>query len=158
MRYGRAESHSVVQRSPRSHSSASLRSRSALALSAVARASLRYRSARALVMGISHLRRMQIALKPSAKGLRMHRIFVGGEGRKYVIADTALKRMQVHARALWLDADEHHRRFALRTGRALKCDRRNGGRRALRLGHDDSLRIGGSATLSVTGKCQDVKR
>jgi hypothetical protein len=28
----------------------------------------------------------------------------------------------------------------------------------LRLGHDDSLRIGGSATLSVTGKCQDAKR
>ena len=47
---GRAESHSAVQRSPRSHSSASLRSRSASALSFVARASLRYRTARRLLM------------------------------------------------------------------------------------------------------------
>jgi len=48
--YGRAESHSAVQRSPRSHSSASLTSRSASALSFVARASLRYRTARAVLM------------------------------------------------------------------------------------------------------------
>jgi len=47
---GRAERHSAVQRIPRSHSSASLRSRSALALSCAARASLRYRIARALLM------------------------------------------------------------------------------------------------------------
>ena len=40
---------------------------------------------------------VQITLKPSAKGLRMHRIFVGGKGRKYVIADSALKAVQVHA-------------------------------------------------------------
>ena len=100
---------------------------------------------------------MQIALKPAAKDLGMHRIFVRAKHCKHVTADSALKRMQVHAGALWLDADKHHRRFALRTGRALKCDRWNGGR-ALRLSHDASLRIGGSATLSVTGKCQDVKR
>jgi hypothetical protein len=51
---GRAERHSAVQRSPRSHSSASLRSRSAIASSSVTRASLRYRIARALLMGISN--------------------------------------------------------------------------------------------------------
>src|SRR5206468_7293570 len=50
LRNGRAERHSAVQRIPRSHSSASLRSRSAVALSSVARASLRYRIARALLM------------------------------------------------------------------------------------------------------------
>ena len=50
LRDSRAERHSAVQRSPRSHSSASLRSRSALALSSSARASLRYRIARALLM------------------------------------------------------------------------------------------------------------
>ena len=50
LRGGRAERHSAVQRIPRSHSSASLRSRSAMALSFSARASLRYRSARALLM------------------------------------------------------------------------------------------------------------
>jgi len=48
--YGRAESHSVEQRIPRSHSSASLRSRSASALFLLARASLRYRTARMLLM------------------------------------------------------------------------------------------------------------
>ena len=88
----------------------------------------------------------------------MHRIFAGGEGRKYVIADSALKPVQVDAWAFWLDADEHHRSFAPRTGGALKCNRWNGGRRPLRLGHDHSLRIGGSATLSVTGKCQEAER
>src|SRR5215813_4416424 len=61
---------------------------------------------------------VQITLKPSAKGPRMRRIFVGGKGRKYVIADSALKPVQVRAWAFWLDADEHHRSFALRTGGA----------------------------------------
>ena len=42
-------------------------------------------------------RRVQINLKPAAKGLRMHSIFVGGKGRKYVIAHSALKTVQVHA-------------------------------------------------------------
>jgi len=50
LRDSRAERHSAMQRSPRSHSSASLRSRSAVALSSWARASLRYRIARALLM------------------------------------------------------------------------------------------------------------
>jgi hypothetical protein len=54
LRDGRGESHSAVQRIPRSHSSASLRSKSALALSFSARASLRYRTERALLMGISN--------------------------------------------------------------------------------------------------------
>jgi len=51
---------------------------------------------------------VQIALKPAAKGLGMHRIFAGGTDRKYVIAESALKPVQVHAWALCLDADEHH--------------------------------------------------
>src|SRR6516165_5745359 len=109
---------------PRSHSSASLRSRSASALSPVARASLRYRVARTLLMA-SHistlpnkdlfpvglpyrasldrgdhsrralLRRMQIALEPAAKGLGMHRIFVRAKHCKYVTAESALKPVQV---------------------------------------------------------------
>ena len=83
----------------------------------------------------------------------MHRIFVGGKGRKHMVADCALEPVQVHAWALWLDADEHHRRLAPWTSGALKYDRWNGGRRALSLGHDASLRTGGSATLSVTDRC-----
>ena len=70
-------------------------------------------------------------MKPAAKSLRMHRIFVGGKGRKHAVADSALIPVQVHAWALWLDTDEHHRSFALRTGGALKCNRRNGGQRTL---------------------------
>ena len=97
-------------------------------------------------------------MKPAAKSLRMHRIFVDGKGRKHAVADSALIPVQVHAWALWLDTDEHHRSIALRTGGTLKCDRRNNGRGALRLCHDVSLRIGGSTTLSVTGKCQDAER
>jgi hypothetical protein len=85
-------------------------------------------------------RRVQITLKPSAKGLRMHRIFIGGKGCKCVIADSALELVQVHAGAFWLDADEHHRSFAPRTRGALKSNRKNGGQWALRLGHDHSLR------------------
>jgi len=54
LRDSRGERHSAVQRIPRSHSSASLRSRSAEALSSWARASLRYRIARALLMGNSN--------------------------------------------------------------------------------------------------------
>jgi hypothetical protein len=42
-----------------------------------------------------------------------------GKGLKYVIADGAFKRMQVDAGVCWLDAGEHHRGLALRTGRAL---------------------------------------
>ena len=117
-----------MQRIPRSHSSASLRSRSALALSLEASASLRYRTARALLMAPhisalpkvvlpqiearppdhsrrASLGRMQFALEPAAKGLRVHRIFVRAKRCKPVTADRALKRMQVHAGAFWLDAD-----------------------------------------------------
>ena len=35
-------------------------------------------------------------MKPSAKSLRMYRIFIGCKRRYYVIADGALKLMQVH--------------------------------------------------------------
>jgi hypothetical protein len=58
LRDSRAERHSAVQRSPRSHSSASLRSKSAMALSSVVRASLRYRIARALLMASQILSRL----------------------------------------------------------------------------------------------------
>jgi hypothetical protein len=87
----------------------------------------------------------------------MHRIFIRGKGRKYAIADSALIHMQVHAWVFWLDADEHHPGFAVRTGRALKCYRWKGGRRALRLGHDASLQMGGT-TLSVTGNVKNAER
>jgi hypothetical protein len=45
------------------------------------------------------LRRVQIALKPASKTLGLHGIFIRGMGLKYVIADSAFKRMQVDARA-----------------------------------------------------------
>ena len=97
-------------------------------------------------------RSVQISLQPAAKSLGMHRIFVGGTDRKYVIADTASKREQVYIGAFQLDADEHHRSFAPRTGGALKLNRWGGGQRALRLGHGDALlNVGASATLSITG-------
>ena len=51
-----------------------------------------------------------------------------GKSCKYMIADSALKRIQVDAWAFWLDADEHHPGFAPRTGGALKCNRWIGGR------------------------------
>ena len=69
----------------------------------------------------------------------MHRIFIRGKRREYVIADSALICVQVHVWSFWLDADEHHPGFALRTRGSLKCNRRwNGGRRALRLAHNAS--------------------
>jgi hypothetical protein len=71
LRDGRAERHSAVQRSPRSHSSASLRSRSAVALSSWARASLRYRIARALLMASQiprNRRRIQLQEKDLVPG------------------------------------------------------------------------------------------
>lgn len=69
----------------------------------------------------------------------MHRIFVRGKGRQQVIADGALKRMQVDARSRRLNADQHHLGFALRAGGALKRSRWNGARRALGFGHGASL-------------------
>ena len=60
--------------------------------------------------------------------------------RVYLIADSAFIRMQVDAPdACWLDADEHDRGLALRTGGAPNCNEWNDGRQALRLGHDASL-------------------
>jgi hypothetical protein len=82
---------------------------------------------------------VQIALQPASKTLGLHGIFVRGKGFQYVIADSAFKPMQVDARAGWLDTDEHHRRFAVRTSGALNCNEWNDGREALRLGHDASL-------------------
>ena len=82
---------------------------------------------------------VQIALKPASKGLGLHRVFIRGKGRMYVVADGAFKGMQVDARACWLDTDEHHRGLALRTSGALNCNEWNDGRQALRLGHDASL-------------------
>ena len=71
-------------------------------------------------------------MKPAAKGLGVQRIFIRGKGRKYVIADSAFKRMQVDAWAFGLDAEEHHPGFALRTGGALKYNPWNDERWALR--------------------------
>jgi hypothetical protein len=42
---------------------------------------------------------VQIALKPASKTLGLHRIFIRGQGLKYVITDSTFKRMQVDARA-----------------------------------------------------------
>jgi hypothetical protein len=79
-------------------------------------------------------------LKPASKGLGLHGVFIRGKGLKYAIADSAFKRMQVDALgACWLDAEEHHRSLALRTGRAPNCSEWNDRQQALRLGHDASL-------------------
>ena len=94
---------------------------------------------------------MQIALKPASKTLGLHGIFIRGKGLKDVIAYSAFERVQVDTRAYRRDAGEPHRGPALRTGGALKRSRWNGGREGLGLGHDASLAIGGSTTLSVTG-------
>jgi hypothetical protein len=94
---------------------------------------------------------VEIALKPASKTLRHHGVFIRSKGLEYVIADSAFKHMQVDARARWLDTGEHHRGLALRTSGALKCNRWNGGRQALRSGHEASLEQAGAATLSVTG-------
>ena len=62
-------------------------------------------------------------MKPASKALGFHRIFIRGKGREYVIADSTFKRMQVDAGASRLDTGEPHLGFALRTGRAPKCNR-----------------------------------
>jgi hypothetical protein len=90
------------------------------------------------------LRWVQIALKPASKTPGFHGVFVRCKGLKYVIADSAFKRMQVDARACWLDTGEHHRGLALRTSGALNCNEWNDGRQALRLGHDASLKQAGA--------------
>src|SRR6266436_3007682 len=97
-------------------------------------------------------RRVQIALKPASKRLGLHGVFIRSKGLKDLIADSAFKRMQVDVQgACRLDADEHHLGLAPRTGWAPNCSEWNDGRQGLRLGHDASLDIGGSTTLSVTG-------
>src|SRR5258708_8705579 len=63
------------------------------------------------------LRWVQIALKPASKTLGLDRVFIRDKGLMYVIADSAFKRMQVDARAYWLDTGQHPRRLALRTER-----------------------------------------
>jgi hypothetical protein len=45
----------------------------------------------------------------------------------HAIADSAFKRMQVDARACYLDTDEHHWGLALRTNGALNCNEWNDG-------------------------------
>jgi hypothetical protein len=88
---------------------------------------------------------VQIALKPASKALGLHGVFKRGKARKYLIADSAFKRMQVDAPgACWLDANEHHLGLALRTGGALNRSEWNDGRVALRLGHDASLEQAGA--------------
>ena len=91
-------------------------------------------------------------MKPASKTLGFHGVFIRGMGFEYVIADSAFERMQVDdTGAYWLDADEHHRGLALRAGGTPNGGERKDGRQTLRLGHDASLEIGGSTTLSVTG-------
>jgi hypothetical protein len=58
-------------------------------------------------------------LKPAAKPLGLHRVFIRGKRLKYVFADCAFKRVQVDARAYWRDAGEPHRGPALWTGGTL---------------------------------------
>ena len=53
------------------------------------------------------LRWVQIALKPASKTLGLHGVVIRCKGLKYVIADSAFKRLQVDARACWLDTDKH---------------------------------------------------
>ena len=90
------------------------------------------------------LRWVQFALKPATKTLGLHGVIIRGKGRKYVMADSAFKRMQVDACACWFDTGKHHRGVALRTSRALNCHEWNDGRQGLRLGHDASLKQAGA--------------
>ena len=78
-------------------------------------------------------------MKPASKGFGLHGIFIRDEGLKFVIADSAFKRMQVDTCVRWHDTGEPHPGLALRTSGALNCNEWNGGRKALRLGHDASL-------------------
>ena len=71
-------------------------------------------------------------MKPAPETLGLHRVFIRGKGLKYMIADSAFKRVQVDARARWLNVGEPHRGLALRTSGALNCNEWNAARRALR--------------------------
>ena len=98
-------------------------------------------------------------MKPASKGLGLHRIFIRGEGRKYVIADSTFKRMQVDAWACGLDAGEHHLGLALRTGGGAQMQPAEWRTTGVEIGaYHASPRIGGSATLSVTGNAWEAKR
>jgi hypothetical protein len=106
-----------------------------------------------------------IALKSAIKTLGLHGVIIRSKGRKYVMADSAFKRMQVDACACWLDTGKHHRGVALRTSRALNCHEWNDGRQGVRLGHDASLKQAGAQhSLSPempgrrSGDCQNVRR
>src|SRR5947207_13437732 len=124
------------------------------AVTARRRCSLRYRPCLVRMAGGARahlgsrlralLQWVQITLKPASKTLGLHGVFISGEGLKYMIADSAFKRMQVDARACWLDTGESHRGLALRTSGALNCNEWNDGRQALRLGHDASLESAGA--------------
>ena len=88
---------------------------------------------------------VQFALKPATKTLGPHGVFIRRKGLKYLIADSAFKRMQVDALGeCRLDGDEHHLSPALRTGGAPNCSEWNDGRQDLRLGHDASLEQAGA--------------
>jgi len=78
-------------------------------------------------------------LEPASKAPGLHGVFIRDKGLKFVIADSAFKRMQVDARVCWHNTGEPHPGLALRTSGALNCNEWNGGRKALRLGHDASL-------------------
>jgi hypothetical protein len=108
---------------------------------------------------------VQIALKPATKTLGLQGGIIRGKGRKYVMADSAFKRMQVDACACWFDTSKHHRGVAPRTSRALNCHEWNDGRQRLRLGHDASLKQAGAQhSLSPempgrrSGDCQNIRR
>ena len=90
-------------------------------------------------------------MKPTPKTLGLHRVFIRGKDLKWAMADSAFKRVQVDARADRRDTGEPHRGLAPRAGGTLNRSEWNGGREGMRLGHDASLDIGGSTTLSVTG-------
>src|SRR5713101_7197254 len=67
------------------------------------------------------LRWVQFALKPATKTLGPHGVFIYRKGLKYLIADSAFKRMQVDAHgACRLDGDEHHLGLALRNAERLR--------------------------------------
>ena len=84
-------------------------------------------------------------MKPAPKALGLHGVFKRGKARKYLIADSAFKRLQVDAPGVcWLDANEHHLGLALRTGGAPNCSEWNDGREVWRLGHDASLEQAGA--------------
>ena len=84
-------------------------------------------------------------MKPATKIFGPHGVFIRRKSLKYLIADSAFKRMQVDAHgACRLGGDEHHLGLALRTGGTPNCSEWNDGRQVLRLGHDASLEQAGA--------------